>query len=205
MIRSWTNMILSFLLIFILVSENLTLKYKHQLEKTEKNIVIKTHSSNIEDISFSTVSNEIVSLIQDFDHLGLLIEICRTYDVDWKLALVIIYHESKFNENAISPTGAKGLMQITRWVYSDKADPFDPGQNILIGINYIKYLQEEFMFIENDLERLKIVIAAYHDGVTKVKKHLRGSELAYSSIIPHMSSDGKKYVRRVINSYQEFL
>ena len=91
----------------------------------------------------------------------------KKLDIDQFIILSIIREESYFDENSISPTGAKGLMQLmpqtANYMASKlKMDSFEdinfenPRLNLFLGCNYVKYLYERFN--NNDL----YVIAAYN-------------------------------------------
>jgi len=68
--------------------------------------------------------------------------------MDWRLLSAIVYHESKFNEQAISPVGAKGLMQLMDVAavhYGEpEADLFDPETSIRLGTVLLEDLIEQF-------------------------------------------------------------
>ena len=38
----------------------------------------------------------------------------QKYNIDWKLLAAISYQESKWNNDAVSPTGVRGLMMLTK-------------------------------------------------------------------------------------------
>ena len=80
------------------------------------------------------------------------------YDVDPSLVAAVIEQESRFHKNAISPVGARGLMQLMprtgRWMGA--RDLYDAEQNIDAGVKYIKYLDKRFN------GNLKNTIAAYN-------------------------------------------
>lgn len=90
---------------------------------------------------------------------------------DWRLIAAIIYHESRFNENAGSWTGAYGLMQLM----PSTAEAFgitdigDPEQNIRAGVLLLNSLNQQFKAnIPDSTERVKFVLAAYNIGLGHV-------------------------------------
>ncbi|MGL5329149.1 MAG: lytic transglycosylase domain-containing protein, partial [Peptostreptococcaceae bacterium] len=97
----------------------------------------------------------------------------KEYDLDENLVYSVIKAESKFDKDAVSRKGAKGLMQIsdiTRdWAIEElelgKIDIFDPETNIKIGCWYLRKLYKQF----GDLD---LVIAAYNGGSGNVRKWL---------------------------------
>ena len=107
--------------------------------------------------------------------------------LDKGLVLAIIHTESGFNPYAISPPGARGLMQLmpaTARRYH-VADAFDPAQNIRGGTLYLRDLLQRF-------KSLELALAAYNAGEKNVIK--------YGGIPPF--SETQDYVHRVISRYR---
>jgi hypothetical protein len=101
------------------------------------------------------------------------------------LILGIIWVESRFNPKAVSPVGARGLMQLmpkTADYLADciewrgRSNAFDPEFNVAAGSYYIARLIKEFKGDED------LALAAYNAGPTKVRKWLDGSGLPKVSI-----------------------
>lgn len=89
--------------------------------------------------------------------------------MDWRLLAAIMFHESKFNERALSPVGAKGLMQVMDIAavhYGEpEADLFDPETNIRLGTDVLEDLVEQFQregVAEEDV--IRFAIASYNVG-----------------------------------------
>ena len=89
------------------------------------------------------------------------------YAVDPALLRAVIHAESAFNPNAVSVKGAQGLMQLMPGTASDLgvANPFDAGQNIRGGAQYLAGLLRQF----NGDARL--ATAAYDAGAQNVQKY----------------------------------
>lgn len=108
----------------------------------------------------------------------------KEYGIDENLVYSIIKAESKFDKDAISHKGAKGLMQIsdiTRdWAIEElnlgnNVDIFDANTNIKIGCWYLNKLYKQF-------GELDLVITAYNGGSGNVMRWLDDQKY---------SSDGK--------------
>jgi membrane-bound lytic murein transglycosylase F len=89
---------------------------------------------------------------------------------DWRLVASLIYQESRFKPNAVSWTGAYGLMQLMpitaqRMGIDETASPVE---QIKAGTELIKWLEERFENIEDRSERIKFVLAAYNVGLGHV-------------------------------------
>ena len=105
---------------------------------------------------------------------------CQKYQTpfDWLLVKAQIEQESAFNPIAISPAGAKGLMQLMPGTAKELGvkDPFNPKANILAGIYYLWKQYNRFPEIPNHEEKLKFSLAAYNGGRGSgdIRKGLRG-------------------------------
>jgi membrane-bound lytic murein transglycosylase MltF len=136
---------------------------------------------------------------------------------DWRLLSAMIYHESRFNNEACSDRGAVGLMQIRSERYSVDT-LLDPAVNVAIGTKYLTYLSKMFAQHGADsVECLKFALAAYNCGEGNVLKCIRtAEELGVDptrwdnivSVIPEVPGfHGKQtiaYVREVLDTYEEY-
>jgi hypothetical protein len=87
-------------------------------------------------------------------------------DVDPMLAVKLAWQESRFREEARSPVGARGPMQLMPGTARDlKVDPDDVAQNIEGGIRYLKQQLQRFGGDQ------RLALAAYNAGPGAVKKH----------------------------------
>ena len=79
----------------------------------------------------------------------------------------VIMTESNYNARAISPKGARGLMQLMPFTAKRFGvnNAYDPGQNIQGGARYLSYLLKLF---KNDFS---LAVAAYNAGEDAVIKH----------------------------------
>ena len=85
-------------------------------------------------------------------------------DLDWKLLAAISYQESKWNNNAISPTGVKGLMMLTK----STADMLGvnrliPDESIIGASRYLKKLSEKYAEFDEDT-KVSLTLGAYNLG-----------------------------------------
>lgn len=109
------------------------------------------------------------------------------FQVDPQLVHAVIQAESDYDPNAVSRKGAIGLMQLVPATARrfGVANPFDPGENIKGGVNYLRYLLDLF---GGDLSRS---LAAYNAGENSVLR---------TGGIPAFQ-ETQQYVRRVTNFY----
>jgi len=115
---------------------------------------------------FNSISG---SRISKYDHM--IKEIAQQYNWDWRLISAIIYHESRFNEDAGSWVGAYGLMQLMPVVAENYGieNIEDPRQNVKGGILLLNSLNDRFIkSIPDSTNRIKFVLAAYNIGLGHV-------------------------------------
>lgn len=91
----------------------------------------------------------------------------KKYNVSVDLLKAIGKAESGFDPNAVSRSGAQGVMQLMPATakYLGVTDSFDPEQNIMGGSKYIAELLQKY---DGDT---KLALAAYNAGMGNVKKY----------------------------------
>jgi soluble lytic murein transglycosylase-like protein len=116
---------------------------------------------------------------------SLISGISERYGVDENLVTAVIARESAGNPNAVSPKGAKGLMQLMDGTAREMgvSYSFSPAENIAGGVKYLKSMLEKFGGDE------KLALASYNAGPNAVKKH--------NGIPPYKET--QEYVRAVLN------
>ena len=85
---------------------------------------------------------------------------------DWRLLAAIGYQESKWNPDASSSAGAKGLMQLTVKSASEArvTDPADARQSIFGGARYFHYVYAKIPARIPEPDRTWFALAAYNIG-----------------------------------------
>ena len=122
----------------------------------------------------------------------------RTIGWDWRLLAALVYHESKFHIEAVSPRGAQGLMQMMPHT-ADRygvTNIFDPEQSVEAGAAFLGRLQRMFSDkAANPDELRKMTLAAYNAGEGRILDCIHHAESigadastwdAIVSVIPDM-------------------
>ncbi len=93
-------------------------------------------------------------------------EAAERHQVDSALISAVIHAESGGDPNAVSPAGAKGLMQLMDTTAADLGvrDSFDAKENIMSGAKYLRQLLDRF-------GDEKLAVAAYNAGPGAVERH----------------------------------
>ncbi|WP_299362123.1 transporter substrate-binding domain-containing protein [Winogradskyella sp.] len=86
--------------------------------------------------------------------------------LDWRLLASQVYQESKFDPNAQSWAGAKGLMQVMPTTAESLGikDISDPIESLRGGTDYLWQMYQYFDHIEDSNNRIKFALASYNCG-----------------------------------------
>ncbi|HEX7533767.1 MAG TPA: lytic transglycosylase domain-containing protein [Syntrophales bacterium] len=120
----------------------------------------------------------------------LIIRASEKHKIEPALIKAIIKAESNFNHRAVSPKGARGLMQLMPATASSVQvqDSFHPENNIEGGVRYLRYLLNYFN------GNLPLALAAYNAGENAVIRH-RG-------VPPYRET--QVYIQRVLSYLDKF-
>lgn len=116
-------------------------------------------------------------------------EASALYGVNSALVKAVIQAESRFNPLAVSPVGAKGLMQLMPVIAKEYGalDPLDAKQNVFAGVKYLSNLLDRYN------GNVSMALAGYNAGPTAVKR--------FRGIPPYRETRG--YVRKIQNLIAE--
>jgi hypothetical protein len=118
---------------------------------------------------------DVINAISDRHHL------------DPDLINSVIHAESGFNPRAVSPKGARGLMQLMPQTASELGvtDAFDPGANVEGGTRYLSEL-----LVRYDFDLIK-ALAAYNAGPERVER--------YHGVPPYYETQA--YVAKIVRDF----
>ncbi len=100
--------------------------------------------------------------------------------IPWVLLASMSYQESKWNRRAISPTGVRGLMMLTRSTAADLGiqNRLDPKKSIAGGARYLSHLYSRLPETIQKADRMHMALASYNVGLGHLKDaRLLGSRL----------------------------
>ena len=87
--------------------------------------------------------------------------------IDWRLLAAMGYQESHWRADAISPTGVRGIMMLTKATATQVGitDRTDPAQSILGGADYLHSLEGRLSDRISGDDRLWFAMASYNVGL----------------------------------------
>lgn len=156
-------------------------------------------------ILFFCLKTPIEKQIYPQKHKVIVQKAATCYGVDELLIYSIIKAESGFNKNAVSKSGAKGLMQLmdeTALWASEKSgitleNIYDPETNIMLGTWYIAYLTE------NSGDMLT-ALASYNAGASNVKQWCAESGVDKISVEYIQFEETRNYVNKILKYYKKY-
>jgi len=122
------------------------------------------------------------------DVRSLIQQACTEYGVPFNTAYRIAWLESKLNPNAVSPTGAKGVFQLTSIAIADIAkranyvvrDPMDPVQNVTGGVLYLRLVAHDMGVSLSDAPRIYM---GFNIGPRGARAVIQGKPQSVAAII----------------------
>ena len=117
-------------------------------------------------------------------------EAAQKYGVEPGLIKAVISVESGGNSNALSPAGARGLMQLMPGTAAELgvSNPLDPAENIMAGTRYLRQLLDRYW------GNVRLALAAYNWGMGNLEKRPDA-----------MPKETKNYITKVENLYRTHL
>lgn len=146
-----------------------------------------------------------------FRYVSLIREYSEKYSLDPYLVLSIMRCESSLESDAISPKGARGLMQIMpdtgEWI-AHKLDLddiyteemlFEPERNIEFSCWFLNFLSGRFD------KNMNQIVCAYNAGHKTVQNWLENPEYAAEGELTKIPfPDTEKYLNRVLTAYSKY-
>ena len=120
-----------------------------------------------------------------------IMELAQRYDLSPSLLEAVVWQESRWRANAVSPAGARGLAQLMPGTAREMGvNPDDPMSNLEGGARYLRAQLDRF---DGDLEK---ALAAYNAGPGRVIKaggvpNIRETRVYVASIMGRLSNHSR--------------
>lgn len=132
---------------------------------------------------------------------ALIAETAGRTGYDAALLAAQAWQESRFNPVAVSPAGARGLMQFMpkTWVWAQEmgwvpkgANITDPALNLLGGVRYMQWLLNRY---KGAADPLPLALAAYNAGQGTVDKAISATKRTdWDGVRTHLPGETQGYV-----------
>ncbi|QEY14507.1 membrane-bound lytic murein transglycosylase MltF [Cellvibrio sp. KY-GH-1] len=132
------------------------------------------------------------------------------FNLDWQLLAAISYQESNWLPDAVSHTGVKGLMMLTKNTARAMgiSDRKDPKQSIYGGAKYLSILFEKLPKRITGEDRFNMALAAYNQGLGHIEdarvltQRMGGNPSSWEDVRKHMPLLSKyQYYSRAKHGY----
>ena len=119
--------------------------------------------------------------------------VAEQHGIPAALVHAVVKAESAYRQDAISPKGAIGMMQLMpATAASLNANPYDAEQNVEAGTRYLRQLLIQYQDYPDQVKR---ALAAYNAGPGAVQK--------YNGVPPYRET--QLYVHKVVETYRKSL
>ena len=157
-------------------------------------------------------SHNIYSNYQDYQKISPFDdEFKNRVELDKYTLTALVFVESRFRSDIISPAGAIGLMQVipstAESLGIDSISLFDSKNNIYAGLKYLRFLDEfwDLKGVQSE-NRLPFILASYNTGPSRIAKLARkANKLGFSSYLWFDNVDqvakgpGSHYANKILN------
>ncbi len=114
------------------------------------------------------------------DYLPTFKKAAAQYQLDWQLLAAISYQESRWQADAVSPTGVQGLMMLTQDTAADMgiANRQNPTQSIYGAARYLHTIKNRLPDYITEPDRTWMALASYNIGPAHLLRAIRATEAA---------------------------
>lgn len=205
--------------------------------KVDSTPKISVKTPTIKDARRVVPSDRLVDL-QKNDRMAevkrLVVDAGGKFGIDPALGMAVVQAESSFDPNAISTDGfrSKGLFQLLdttgqhimeKHGKTENYDPFNPNQNVELGVSYLRHLHEIFAqqselpnntrteAAANSSSLEKLAVAAFNAGEGRVAAAQERAKAngfnptEYSQVAAYLPETTREYVERVMKLREGFV
>jgi membrane-bound lytic murein transglycosylase F len=156
------------------------------------------HLDNVEQFNFTDIRSFHQHIKERLPHYRNDFEmIAARYQLDWRLLAAIGYQESKWDPNATSVTGVRGLMMLTQSTAREVGvtNREDPLESVEGAAKYLLAIKERLSKTIPEPDRTWLALAAYNVG----PEHLRDARRLTKQFgdNPHYWVDVKKHLPKL--------
>lgn len=129
--------------------------------------IIRRHYSHLRNYDYSGTTRFISQVRERLPrYYPLFEEAAKQHNLDWRLLAATAYQESHWNPRAVSPTGVRGIMMLTRATaeYLGVERRTDAEQSIEGGSRYLRKLIDKIPQHIQEPDRTWLALASYNVG-----------------------------------------
>ncbi len=176
--------------------QNAATKFFAQIENDGTLVQLKEkyfgHIYDITQVDSHTFIKHVKERLPKYENL--FKEAAIEYDLDWRLLAAVSYQESLWNAKAVSPTGVKGLMMLTKNTAKQLKlkNRVDPEMSVYGGTEYYLSMKDKIPERIAEPDRTWFALAAYNVGFG----HLEDARILtqHSGDNPDLWLDVRKYL-----------
>ncbi len=144
------------------------LEFFTQIQKTSASAhVFNSLYGDVWQLGYVDLHTFVTNVIHSLQRYRPLFErVAEETELDWRLLAAMAYQESFWNPRAVSPTGVRGLMMLTKATASELGikDRRDPMESVRGGARYYKILKRKLPARIPEPDRTWMALAAYNVG-----------------------------------------
>ena len=142
--------------------------FSEMQESGELDRITKSHPAHLELLPYADKLTFIESAYRKLSKHKRYFQIAADrYHFDWKFLAAVAYQESHWNPLAVSPTGVKGIMMLTKGIAQqyEVHDRLDAYQSIMGGSKHLNELMSKIPFEIPTPDRAWMALVAYLAGL----------------------------------------
>ncbi len=136
-------------------------------ESGELDALIELHFAHVDQLNYVGARTFILHLRKRLPRYEEWFRLAaEQFGFDWRLLAAVGYQESHWNPKAVSPTGVRGLMMLTRITAAEMGvkNRLDPRESIFGGADYLSRIRERLPEEIIEPDRTWMALAAYNVG-----------------------------------------
>lgn len=128
---------------------------------------------------------------------------------DWRIFKAQVYQESRFNPNASSSAGARGLCQLMPLTGQEmgysSGELLNPHKNLDAGAGYMRKMWDAWSDVGDSLPgrtRTRLTLASYNAGLSRIQHIVDDTGTTEWNVIkPHLPEETQLYVELIMDNW----